>query len=94
MALSIAEVEHVAELARLNLNQEDLAKFAEQLSSILQYIEKLNQLPTEEIEPLSHILPVVNVFREDRALPSPARADMIANGPLVEDGQYKVPKIL
>ena len=94
MALSIAEVEHVAELARLNLNQEDLAKFAEQLSSILQYIEKLNQLPTEQIEPLSHILPVVNVFREDRAQPSPSRADMIANGPLVEDGQYKVPKIL
>lgn len=94
MALTIAEVEHVAELARLTLSEQEKAVFAEQLSGILTYVEQLNELPTAEVEPLSHILPVYNVFREDTVQPSPPREDMMANAPLPEDGQYKVPKIV
>ncbi|MDO4540973.1 MAG: Asp-tRNA(Asn)/Glu-tRNA(Gln) amidotransferase subunit GatC [Syntrophomonadaceae bacterium] len=94
MALTIAEVEHVAELARLTLSEREKGAFAEQLSGILTYVEQLNELSTEGVEPLSHILPVYNVFREDTIKPSPPREDMLANAPLPEAGQYKVPKIV
>jgi len=94
MALTIKEVEHVARLARLSLSEEEKSKFAEQLSAILDYADSLNALPTEGIEPLTHILPVHNVFREDLVQPSMERAEILANAPLAEDFQYKVPKIM
>lgn len=94
MTLSIQEVQHLALLARLNLSEEEQEKYAEQLGSILQYAEKLKELDTEEVEPLDHILPVFNVFREDQVTPSPDREKILANAPLVEEGQYKVPKII
>ncbi len=94
MTLSIQEVQHVALLARLNLGEEEKEKYAEQLGSILQYADKLNELDTEGVEPLDHILPVFNVFREDKVIPGPDREEILANAPLVEEGQYKVPKII
>ncbi|SHG72948.1 aspartyl/glutamyl-tRNA(Asn/Gln) amidotransferase subunit C [Thermosyntropha lipolytica DSM 11003] len=94
MALTIKEVEHVAMLARLSLTEEEKKVFAEQLGAILGYVEKLNELSTEGVEPLAHILPVFNVFREDEVKPSPPREEIMANGPLTEDGYYKVPKIV
>ncbi len=94
MALSIQEVQHVALLARLNLREDEKEKYAEQLGSILQYADKLNELDTEGVEPLDHILPVFNVFREDKITPGPAREEILANAPLVEEGQYRVPKII
>ncbi len=94
MTLSIQEVQHVALLARLNLTEEEKLKYAEQLGSILQYVDKLNELDTEGVEPLDHILPVFNVFREDKVNPGPDREEILANAPLVEEGQYRVPKII
>jgi aspartyl-tRNA(Asn)/glutamyl-tRNA(Gln) amidotransferase subunit C len=94
MALTIKEVEHVALLARLELAEKEKQELAEQLSSILNYVDKLNELPTDGIEPLAHILPVYNVFREDGISPGTERREILANAPLVEDGQYKVPKIM
>jgi aspartyl-tRNA(Asn)/glutamyl-tRNA(Gln) amidotransferase subunit C len=94
MALTIKEVEYVAQLARLQLNENEKQTFAEQLSSILEYVEKLNELPTDGVEPLAHILPVYNVFRADEIRPGTPREEILANAPLVEDGQYKVPKIM
>ncbi|HPF21114.1 MAG TPA: Asp-tRNA(Asn)/Glu-tRNA(Gln) amidotransferase subunit GatC [Syntrophomonas sp.] len=94
MALTIKEVEYVAQLARLQLNETEKQSFAEQLSSILQYVEKLNELSTEGVEPLAHILPVYNVFRVDESKPGTLREEILANAPLVEEGQYKVPKIM
>ncbi len=94
MALSIKEVEYVANLARLSLNEEEKKLFAGQLSSILEYAQILNQLDTSGVEPLDHILPVYNVFRNDEARPGTPRDEILANGPLVEDGHYKVPKII
>ncbi len=94
MALTIKEVEHVAQLARLNLTEEEKVKFADQLSTILNYADTLKAIPTEDIEPLTHILPICNVFREDQAKPSMDREEILANAPLAEDFQYKVPKIM
>jgi len=94
MALTIKEVEHVAQLARLNLTEEEKIKFADQLSTILNYADTLKAIPTEDIEPLTHILPICNVFREDQAKPSMDREEILANAPLAEDFQYKVPKIM
>jgi len=94
MALTIKEVEHVALLARLSLSEAEKEKFASQLSTILDYADKLNLLTTDGVEPLTHILPISNVMRPDEATPSMPREEIISNAPLAEDGQYKVPKII
>lgn len=94
MALTIKEVEHVALLARLTLSEDEKAKFCDQLSSILNYADTLNVLPTDDVEPLTHILTTYNVFRTDQVKPSMDRDEMLANAPVAEDGQYKVPKII
>lgn len=94
MALTIKEVEHVAMLARLSLSEDEKKRFGEQLSSILNYADTLNVLTTDDVEPLTHILPVKNVFRADAARPGTPREEMLANAPLADEGQYKVPKIM
>jgi aspartyl-tRNA(Asn)/glutamyl-tRNA(Gln) amidotransferase subunit C len=94
MALTIKEVEHVALLARLSLTEDEKRIFGEQLSSILDYADTLNSLPTDDVEPLTHILTVNNVFRPDEIKPSTDRDEMLANAPLAEECQYKVPKIM
>lgn len=94
MTISFKEVEHVALLARLHLKEQEKEKYAENMGSILQYVDKLNQLDSEGVEPLDHILPVFNIFREDQVKPAPKREEILANAPLVEAGQYKVPKII
>jgi len=94
MALGTKEVEYVATLARLSLDDREKQLFAGQLSSILEYAQILNRLDTSDVEPLDHILPVYNVFREDEARAGTPREEILANGPLVEDGQYKVPRII
>lgn len=94
MALTIQEVEHVALLARLNLSEDEKELFAEQLSSILQYVDQLNELDTSNVEPLYHILPIFNVFRADEVKSDTSREEILANASLVEDSQFKVPKII
>ncbi|HBQ86875.1 MAG TPA: Asp-tRNA(Asn)/Glu-tRNA(Gln) amidotransferase subunit GatB [Syntrophomonas sp.] len=94
MALTIKEVEHVALLARLSLSDEEKALFSRQLSSILEYVDQLNELDTDDVEPLTHILPVFNVFREDVVRPGSVREEILSNAPLLEENQYKVPKIM
>lgn len=94
MALTIAEVEHVAILARLSLSQTEKEQLAQHLGAILEYADRLKSLDTDEIQPLDHILPISNVFRDDVVISSPAREEMLANAPMAEDGQYRVPKII
>jgi aspartyl-tRNA(Asn)/glutamyl-tRNA(Gln) amidotransferase subunit C len=60
----------------------------------LQYVDNLAALPTDEVEPLAHVLPINNVFREDTVRPSLDREMALSNAPLQEDGYFKVPKIL
>lgn len=94
MALTRKEVEHVAMLARLKLSEKEKEMFGEQLSAILDYMNKLNDLNTENIEPIAHVLPISNVFRDDVACQEISREEMLANAPLEEDGQFKVPRIV
>jgi len=70
MSLSIDQVRKVARLARLELSEPDLVRMQQQLSAILDYIDQLNQLNTDGVEPLAHPLPMQNVFRPDEEVPS------------------------
>lgn len=88
------QVRRVAQLARLELGDEEVAQFSTQLSAIVEYIEKLNELDTENVEPLAHCLPVHNVFREDVVRPSLTNEQALANAPEQAEGHFKVPKIL
>jgi aspartyl-tRNA(Asn)/glutamyl-tRNA(Gln) amidotransferase subunit C len=89
-----AEVRKVAKLSRLDLSEEEVAEFAEQLSAILGYVEKMNELDTEGVEPLAHCLPVRNVFREDAVQESMGTGTTLANAPDADEEFFKVPKIL
>ncbi|MCF6093973.1 Asp-tRNA(Asn)/Glu-tRNA(Gln) amidotransferase subunit GatC [Microaerobacter geothermalis] len=94
MAISKKEVEHVANLARLNLTDEEKETFTKQLDAILEFANKLNELDTEYVEPTSHVLPISNVLREDEDRPSLPVEDVIKNAPDHEDGLIKVPAVL
>ncbi|MDH4202841.1 MAG: Asp-tRNA(Asn)/Glu-tRNA(Gln) amidotransferase subunit GatC [Phycisphaerae bacterium] len=89
-----AQVRRVALLGRLELSDEEVTQFSGQLSAIVEYIEKLNELHTDGVEPLAHCLPVHNVLREDVPRPSLSNEAALANAPEREDEYFKVPKIL
>lgn len=88
------EVLHVARLARLTFSEAEVDRFTEQLSAILTYMEKLEELDTAGVEPTSHVLPLANVFKPDEVHPSWERENIMSGGPSTEHGHYKVPKIV
>ena len=88
------QVRKVGKLARLDLSDAEVREFTGQLSAILEYVEKLNELDTGDIEPLAHCLPVSNVFREDKARKSLGTEKTLANAPQQDGDFFKVPKIL
>ena len=92
--ITIQEVEHVANLARLEFGEEEKEKLAEQLGRILDYIDQLNELDTTGVEPTSHVIPVKNVVRPDVASPSLTRDEALANAPSSVNGLFEVPKIV
>ncbi|MDV2496657.1 MAG: Asp-tRNA(Asn)/Glu-tRNA(Gln) amidotransferase subunit GatC [bacterium] len=92
--ISRDEVLHIARLARLTFSEAEVDRFAEQLSAILTYMEKLDELDTSGVEPTSHVLPLANVFKADETLPSLERDKIMSGGPSTEHGHYKVPKIV
>lgn len=94
MKISLEEVSHIARLARLHLSQEEKEKFSSQLSNILTYMEKLNELDTSNIEPTSHVIPLKNVFREDRLEPSLSSEEALKNAPDRSDNFFRVPRII
>mgnify|MGYP001431210103 CR=1 FL=1 len=94
MAITIQDVEHVASLARLDLDEEEKAKFTEQLNAILKYVEKLNELDTDQVEPTSHVIALTNVMREDVVRPSTPRETALQNAPDEDEGQFRVPAVL
>lgn len=85
-------VDYVAALARLRLSEEERLGAQRDLGRILGYVGKLEELDTEGVTPMSHAFPVQNVFREDVALPSMARDDVLKNAPQQKDGCFLVPK--
>ncbi len=94
MSLTKAEVEHVARLARLELNESEKEEFTGQLNDILGFVEKLGKLDTASIEPTAHAIPVTNVFRADESGISLDPDLALANAPDRVDDYFKVPKIL
>jgi len=94
MPITRQQVEYVARLARLELSDEEKDRFARQLDAILQAVGKLNELDTEKIEPLIHIAPRMNVFRDDVVGESLPREDALRNAPQGSDGCFKVPRII
>lgn len=88
------QVRNVAKLSRLALSDEQLSAFTTQLGSILEYIAKLNELDTSNIEPLAHCLPVHNVFRDDAVKPSIGTQKVLENAPRRDELFFLVPKIL
>ena len=94
MSLSAEEVRWVAQLARLELSESELALMTKQLSAIMDYVNQLKQVSTEGVEPLAHPLPVQNVFRPDEPAPSLSVEEALANAPERRDGFYVVPAVL
>jgi aspartyl-tRNA(Asn)/glutamyl-tRNA(Gln) amidotransferase subunit C len=94
MKISKQEVEHVAKLARLELSEQEKEKLTDQLSNILTYVEKLNELDTAGVEPTAHVLDIENVMREDVAGESLTQEKALANAPEKSAGHYRVPKII
>lgn len=92
--ISRAQVEKVAKLARLELSEAEVQEFTGQLSAILDYVAKMNELDTTGVEPLAHCLPITNVFREDIVKESLGTEKTLANAPQRDGPFFKVPKIL
>ncbi len=94
MKLSREQVMDIAELAKLDLTEAEIEHYAEQLSAILDYAARLEQLNTEHISPTATVLPIQNVMREDTPRPSLPRDQVVANAPAAVDGQFKVDAVL
>lgn len=93
MALTRSQVEHVAKLARLGLSEADKESFTEQISRILDHVEMLNRLDTQDVPPTYHAVALQNVLREDKPHQSLDRAKVLSQAPDAEAGCFKVPKI-
>lgn len=88
------DVDHVALLARLELTGEEKEMYTRQLKDILGYFQQLERLDTGDVQPTAHVLPIKNVYREDWAGQHLSREEVLANGPELEEGCFKVPKIV
>mgnify|MGYP001014779482 CR=1 FL=1 len=92
MKITEETVSYVAALAKLTVSDEEKQSVAKDLDQILEYIATMDQLDTEGIEPLSHVLPIKNVFREDEAVNQNNREQLLENAPESRDGSFVVPK--
>jgi len=94
MPITLKEVEHIAELAKLELSPQEKLKFQRELDSILRYIEQLNELNLENVPLTSHVVPLQNIFREDKVLPSLPEELALANAPRKKNGFFTVPRVI
>ncbi len=94
MKISRKEVEHVTLLARLELTEEEVNQYTEQLNSILEYAEMLQKLDTDKVTPTAHAVQLFNVLRTDEVHPSLPQQEALSNAPEAEDGYFRVPKIV
>jgi aspartyl-tRNA(Asn)/glutamyl-tRNA(Gln) amidotransferase subunit C len=94
MKITRKDVENVALLSRLELDENNIEKLTGQMNAILDYVDMLSKVNTEGVEPTAHVLPLKNVMRADEAKPSLPRELALANAPEQEDGYFKVPKIM
>jgi aspartyl-tRNA(Asn)/glutamyl-tRNA(Gln) amidotransferase subunit C len=87
-------IDNIAQLARLKLTDAEKERLGKHLEQIIEYIDQLNRLDTENVEPTSHVLPIHNVFREDEVSQSGATPDYLAGSPSHQKDHYEVPKII
>jgi aspartyl-tRNA(Asn)/glutamyl-tRNA(Gln) amidotransferase subunit C len=88
------DVAYVARLARIALSEEEIARLGKQLNDILEYIGKLNEINTQTAEPMCHVLPIENVYREDEVRPSLPIEETLKNAPSRKDNFFRVPKVI
>ncbi len=94
MFLSSAEVKHIAQLARLRLTQDELDLYQEQLSAILEYAARLQEVETKQIQPTSSVLELGGRLRKDQPQPGLTREELLRNAPQVKGGCFRVPPVL
>jgi aspartyl-tRNA(Asn)/glutamyl-tRNA(Gln) amidotransferase subunit C len=93
-AISREEVAHLAHLARLAVTEQELETFAGQLDVILQSVARVGEVVAADIPPTSHSVPLTNVLRDDVVVPCLTRDEVLSGAPDVEDGRFRVPRIL
>ncbi|HET6568173.1 MAG TPA: Asp-tRNA(Asn)/Glu-tRNA(Gln) amidotransferase subunit GatC [Rhodothermales bacterium] len=94
MSVSVDQVRYIAALAKLRFSEEEERRIARQMSGILDYVAKLNELDTENVPPMSHVLDLNNVFREDAVRQRVTRDEAFQNAPDAAAGYFKVPKVI
>ena len=94
MSLSTDDVRHVANLARLALDEGQLEQLRDELGRILGYAEQIGEVATDDVPPTSHAYPLTNVWRDDAVQPSLAPTVALSTAPAVEDGRFRVPRII
>ena len=94
MSVSIRDVEHVANLARLSFTEEEKRKLAGELNEILNYMEQLNRLDTTHVDPLFQVIELSNALRDDVLRPSLPREKVLRNAPAKTEQFFKVPKVI
>ena len=94
MKITDETVRYAAALAKLMISEDEMEKAAKDLDHILEYIETMNGLDTEGVEPMSHVLPMKNVFREDEVTNQDNREELLRNAPKRIEGSFAVPKTI
>jgi len=94
MTLDAGDIAKVALLARLRLGEQESATMVDELGAIVSYIDQLNELDTDGVEPMAHAIEAVNVFADDEPAPSLPRESALANAPNRDDECYRVPAVL
>ena len=94
MSVTIKDVEHIAKLAKLEVSESEKEKFTHQMNEILDHMETLNKLDTSNVEPLSQVIELHNVFREDEVKPSTPTEIALQNAPDKTEKHFKVPKVI
>ncbi len=94
VSINLEEVEYIAGLARLQFSNKEKAELVAELNSVLTYMEKLNELNTQDVEPLCHPAQITNVMREDETMPSLPTEEALKNASSIKDKFFKVPKVI
>jgi aspartyl-tRNA(Asn)/glutamyl-tRNA(Gln) amidotransferase subunit C len=94
MPVTMQDVEYVAKLARLSFSEEEKKKLTAELNTILEYMDQLNTVNTDAVEPIAQVIDYPNVFREDTPVPGLTREEALKNAPVHSDKFFKVPKVI
>ncbi len=94
MAVTLADVRKVAQLARLEFGPDEERRLIDDLNRMLDYVAALDELDTTNVAPTAHVLPITNVFRTDRVRPSLSQVEALANAPSSGHGHFRVPRVI